>query len=361
MDNARAATLAELAELVGGTLGGDGSLRITAAKPLNEADAGHITLIDQPERIAQLDTTAATAVLKPRQIEYAGRPSIAVDNVHASFRIIFARLHPPRQRSRIGIHPTAIISPTAKIGEGVDIHPYANLGDDVHIGPGSTIHASVQLMAGCRIGRDVTIYPNVTLYENCLIGDRVTIHSGVAIGAHGFGYTSVDDRHEPAAQLGNVVIEDDVEIGAGSMVDRGTYGSTRVGEGTKIDNMVQIAHNCKIGRHNLICAQVGIGGSSSTGDYVVLAGQAGLRDHVHIGAHAVVCGMSGITNDVKEQSVMLGLPATTEREQKVRLAAISKLPELRREMRVMRRTILEIQQLLGHSVVPQPAPHDHAA
>ena len=157
------------------------------------------------------------------------------------------------------------------------------------------------------------------------------------IGAHGFGYSHVDGRHVPAAQLGYVRIGSDVEIGAGTTIDRGTYGATTIGDGTKIDNLVQIAHNCRIGRHNLICSQVGIAGSTTTGDYVVMGGQAGLRDHVHIGTGARLSAMAGITNDVPDGAVMLGIPATPEREQKLKLAALAKLPEMRQEFKAMRR------------------------
>jgi UDP-3-O-[3-hydroxymyristoyl] glucosamine N-acyltransferase len=355
------ATLAELAALVGGTLRGDGTVPITAAKPLVDAADGHITLIDQPERVAQLNASQASAVVLPYAINYWDKPSIAVENLHASFRRIFTHLHPQRVSRRVGVHPAAVVSPTARIADGVEIHATAVIGDDVQIGPGAVIHGGVQILPGCRLGREVTIFPNVTLYDDCELGDRVIIHSGAVIGSYGFGYDSSNNRHELAAQLGNVVLEDDVEIGANTTIDRGTYGATRIGAGTKIDNLVQIAHNCRIGRHNIICSQVGIAGSSITGDYVVMAGQVGVRDHVHIGAHAVVCAMSGISHNVPERAVMLGLPATTEREQKFRFAAIAKLPEMRREMRVMRRTVQELQQMLGHSVELPSSVQDHAA
>lgn len=361
MENSRATTLAELAELVGGTVRGDGSVRITAAKPLDDAAPGHITLIDQPERIGQLEACPASAVVLPRLIEYKGKPAIAVDDLHGSFRRIFAHLHPPRVNRRMGLHPSAVISPTAKIGEDVEVHPFSVIGDDVEIGAGSVIHSGVQIMAGCRLGRNVILFSNVTLYEDCVLGDRVLIHSGSVIGSYGFGYNSDEARHVLSAQLGNVVLEEEVEVGANSTIDRGAYGTTLIGAGTKIDNLVQIAHNCRIGRHNIICAQVGIAGSTSTGDHVVMAGRVGVRDHVHIGARAVICAMAGITNDVPEGATMLGAPATTEREQKFRFAAIAKLPELRKEMRQIRRTIDELQQIAGHTSDASLSVQEHAA
>jgi UDP-3-O-[3-hydroxymyristoyl] glucosamine N-acyltransferase len=185
------------------------------------------------------------------------------------------------------------------------------------------------------------------LYENSVVGDRVIIHGGAVIGAYGFGYTHVAGRHILSAQLGYVRVDNDVEIGAGATIDRGTYGATSIGEGTKIDNLVQIAHNCRIGKHNLICAQVGIAGSTSTGDYVVIGGQAGLRDHVHIGNGARLSAMAGITNNVPDGVCMLGVPATPERDQKLQLAAMSKLPEMRREFKALRRAVSDLQKAAG--------------
>ena len=175
------------------------------------------------------------------------------------------------------------------------------------------------------------------------------------IGAYGFGYSHVAGRHVLSAQLGYVRIGNDVEIGAGTTIDRGTYGATTIGDGTKIDNLVQIAHNCRIGQHNLICSQVGIAGSTTTGDYVVMGGQAGIRDHVHIGSRAMLGAMAGITNNVPDGTVMLGIPATPEREQKLKLAAVAKLPEMRKEFKAMRRAIAELEKAAG---IPASRLHD---
>ena len=194
-------------------------------------------------------------------------------------------------------------------------------------------------MAGSRIGENVTIFPNAVLYENTIVGPRCVIHANAVLGAYGFGYGFADGRHVLSAQLGNVVLGADVEIGAGSTIDRGTYGPTTIGEGTKIDDQVMVAHNCRIGRHNMLCSQVGIAGSTTTGDYVVMAGQVGVRDHVHIGDRAVLGAMAGMTNDVPAGSRMIGIPATPEREQKIKQAALSKLPEMRRQLKQLQRTV----------------------
>ncbi len=219
----------------------------------------------------------------------------------------------------------------------------ATIGDEVTIAAGTTIHSGAQVMAGCRIGENVTIFPGAVLYEDTVVGNDCLIHAGAVIGAFGFGYRQQEGQHQLSAQLGNVVIGDRVEVGANSTIDRGTYGSTRIGDGTKIDNLVQIAHNCQIGKHNLLCAQVGIAGSTSTGDYVVMAGQVGVRDHVHIGTGARIGAMAGVSNDIAPGVVAFGAPATPERDQKVLLASLAKLPEMRKQFKQVRKTLRELQ------------------
>jgi UDP-3-O-[3-hydroxymyristoyl] glucosamine N-acyltransferase len=179
------------------------------------------------------------------------------------------------------------------------------------------------------------IHPSATLYENTVVGQDVIIHAGAVLGGHGFGYRVVEGRFELSAQLGWVEIGDAVEIGSGTTIDRGTYGPTTIGEGTKIDNLVMIAHNCRIGRHNMICSQVGVAGSTSTGDWVVMAGQVGVRDHVHIGSGAVLGARSGVSNDVPEKTTVLGEPAIELRERKLQLATMTKLPEMRKQLKLL--------------------------
>jgi UDP-3-O-[3-hydroxymyristoyl] glucosamine N-acyltransferase len=194
-------------------------------------------------------------------------------------------------------------------------------------------------MAGCKLGVGVVIFPGAVLYEDTLVGDRAIIHAGAVIGCYGFGYKLVEGKHVLSAQLGHVEIGCDVEVGANTTIDRGTYGPTFIGEGTKIDNQVQIAHNCRIGRHNMLCSQVGIAGSTSTGDYVVMAGQVGVRDHVHVGDRAILGAMAGVTNDVPAGATMIGIPATPEREQKLKQAALSKLPEMRKQLKELQHAV----------------------
>ena len=249
------ATLAELAALVDGRLSGDGSLAISGAASLADARPGEITLIDRPERIEALAGSRAAAVVAPRGDLAIRLPMIQVEDVHQAFAEIVSRFRPPRARKRVGISPEAVVSPTATIAEDVDIHPLATIGDEVQIGRGTIIHSGARIMAGTRIGEGVTIFPNAVLYEDTVVGPRCVIHACAVLGAYGFGYSSSDGRHRLSAQLGNVILEAEVEIGAGTTIDRGTYGPTLIGEGTKIDNQVMIAHNCRIGRHNVLCAR----------------------------------------------------------------------------------------------------------
>jgi len=344
------ATLAELAAMVDGRLIGDASLVVSGAAPLHEAGPGQITLIDNAEKHGCLARSRAAAAVVPLSLAPNGIPVIQAENVHQAFSKMVAFFRPPRPCKRVGISPLAAVSPTAKLGRNVDVYPFATIGDDVEIGDNATIHSGVRIMDGSRIGPDSTIFPNAVLYENTVVGARCVIHANAVLGAYGFGYSSVNGRHRLAAQLGNVVVEDDVEIGAGTTIDRGTYGSTRIGEGTKIDNQVMIAHNCRIGRHNMLCAQVGIAGSTTTGDHVVMAGQVGVRDHVHIGDRAVLGAMAGVINDVPDNARMVGIPATPEREQMVKQAALSKLPEMRRELKHLQAAVERLLREHGETL-----------
>lgn len=338
------ATLAELAALVNGELIGDGTLVVHGAAPLGEAGPGFITLIDRPDKSAKLAASQASAAVVPRQYVPNGLPIIRVDDVHRAFTAIVLRFRPPRVGPPAGISPLAYVSPTARLGEGVTICAFATIGDEVEIGDRTTIHSGVHILAGSRIGPEVTVFPNAVLYENTVVGPRCVIHAGAVIGAYGFGYSQVAGRHELSAQLGNVVLEADVEIGAGTTIDRGTYGATVIGEGTKIDNQVMVAHNCRIGRHNMLCAQVGIAGSTTTGDYVVMAGQVGVRDHVRIGHRAVLGAMAGVINDIPDDARVVGIPATPEREQMVKQAVLAKLPEMRHQLKQLQATVERLRQ-----------------
>lgn len=344
MKSNRSTTLAQLAELVGGQPVGDPHLLLIDAVPLQDAGANHITLIDHEDRLRDLASSSAAAAVYPNTISDIERPGIAVADVHTAFTKIATHFRPAREASRPGRHPQALIATSAKVSPTAQIHAGAVIGEQVEIGHGTTVHTGVVVMAGSKIGDRVTIFPNTTIYEETVVGSGCTIHSNTTLGAYGFGYQQIDGQHQLSAQLGWVEIGEDVEIGANSSVDRGVYGPTRIGSGTKIDNLVQIAHNCQIGKHNLICSQVGIAGSSTTGDWVTIGGQAGIRDHVHVGARSILGGMSGVSNNVAEDIVMLGIPATPARQQRLQIAAVSKLPAMRKEFKSLRALVGDLQE-----------------
>jgi UDP-3-O-[3-hydroxymyristoyl] glucosamine N-acyltransferase len=350
-------TLAALARLVDGDVVGDGSLSIDGAATLDDATPTDITLVDAQTKADRLANAAALAVVVPRdfEIDALTKPAIVVDNVHRAFTAIVTHFRPPRRASCTGISPAATISPSARFGNDVDVHPCAFVDADVEIGAGSTIYPGARIMAGCKLGENVTVFPNAVIYEDTVIGDRCNIHASAVLGGHGFGYRIQDGSHVPGAQLGWVEIGRDVDIGACTTIDRGTYGRTLIQDGTKIDNQVMIAHNCQIGKHNIICSQVGIAGSTTTGEHVVMAGQVGIRDHVHIGTGAVLGAKTGVSNDIAEGARVFGSPATPEREKKQQLAIIAKLPEMRKKLKALARQVDQLQRDQGPSVDQQRA------
>ena len=339
-------TLAELAKLVGGTITGDENLVISGAVPAHTAEEGHITFLAHADKSSYLTHCRASAIVVPRDVKAERFATIQVDDAAAAFEIIVRHFCPPRKLRKREIHPTAIIDESVILGHDVSIDPYAVIDNEVEIGDRVTICAGVRILAGCKIGEDSVIFPNAVLYENTVVGKRCLIHACVVLGAYGFGYDSSNGTHILSQQLGNTVLGDDVEVGACSTIDRGTFGPTSVGDGTKIDNLVMIAHNCRIGKFNLICAGTGIAGSSTTGDYVVMAGRVGVRDHVHIGNGAVLGAMSGVISDIPEGARVVGIPATPEKEQMRMQVAMAKLPEMRRELKELKATVRDLQKII---------------
>jgi UDP-3-O-[3-hydroxymyristoyl] glucosamine N-acyltransferase len=344
-----AITLRELAALVNGPVvagpaAGDAAGReFRDAATLETATADEVTFVDAADKLHLLARSQAGAAIVPQGSGPLDRPTIEVADVHAAFAAVVVAFRPPRPRRRTGVSPLAVVDPSARIDADVDIHPLATVGPNVEIGAGATLHAGVHVMAGCRIGEGSELFPNAVLYENTRIGARCIIHAGAVLGAHGFGYKVVGGQYALSAQLGWVETGDDVEIGAGTTIDRGTYGPTVIGTGTKLDNQVMIAHNCRLGRHTMICSQVGVAGSTTTGDWVVMAGQVGVRDHVHIGDKAVLGARSGVSNDIEPGRTVLGEPAIDLRDRKLQLATISKLPEMRKELKQLTARITELE------------------
>jgi UDP-3-O-[3-hydroxymyristoyl] glucosamine N-acyltransferase len=326
-------TVKELAELVRGTLHGDGSVAIHAARPLGEAKPGDITFLVEPKNVAQLHSSGASAAVVPSSVPLNGIPLIQVKDPLEAFIAIVRHMRGETVAKPHGVDSRAFVHPTVTIGGGASILPFASIGEGATIGERCRIHSGVVVGRHCKLGDDVTLFPNAVIYDDCVIGNRVIIHASAVIGADGFGYRLHDGKHVKVPQLGWVEIGDDVEIGACTTVDRGTFEATRIADGTKIDNLVQVAHNCQIGKHNLLISQMGIAGSSSTGDYVVIAGQAGISDHMHIGAGAIIGAKAGVMKHVPAGQRMLGTPARPEREEKRILITLEKLPEMRKELR----------------------------
>jgi UDP-3-O-[3-hydroxymyristoyl] glucosamine N-acyltransferase len=335
------ATLEQLAALVRGRVVGDGSVSIHGARPVGEAGPGDITFIENERYARKLLTSPASAAIvgphfKPATnpgAEAPGLPMIEVDDPISAFLAVRTHLGRGGKARWVGVHPRAHVSPTARIGKDVAIYPFAYVGDESEVGDGSTIHPGAVVGDRCKLGRDVVIRPNAVLYDEVTLGDRVEIHSGTVLGGDGFGYRFIDGRHVKVPQTGRVEVGDDVEIGANCTVDRATFEATRIGEGSKIDNLVMIGHNNQIGRHNLLCGQVGIAGSCKTGDYVVMAGQAGIKDQTEIGDRVTVGAQAGVHRNVPEGQQVLGSPAIPVREQRRLFQMIARLPDMYRQLK----------------------------
>ncbi|HLN28841.1 MAG TPA: UDP-3-O-(3-hydroxymyristoyl)glucosamine N-acyltransferase [Gemmataceae bacterium] len=332
-------TLHELAELVQGQALGDPDLIVKAARPVGAAEEGDITFVETDQHAHLLHGCRASAAVVPSSFPGNGLALIRVTDPLSAFVTIVRHLHGQAEAPRHGIDARAFVDLSATIGEDASIYPFANIGAESSVGARCRIHGGAVVGRLCRLGDDVVLYPNVVLYDGTILGNRVTVHANAVIGADGFGYRLQNGRHVKVPQLGHVEIGDDVEIGACTTIDRGTFQATKIGEGTKIDNLVQIGHNCRIGRHNLFVSQIGIAGSSSTGDYVVIAGQAGIVDHVHIGDRAIIGAKAGVTKDVPAGLRMLGAPATPEREQKRVLMTLERLPEIRRDVQKIKQRL----------------------
>jgi UDP-3-O-[3-hydroxymyristoyl] glucosamine N-acyltransferase len=326
-------TVQKLAELVEGQVVGDGSAIITAARSLGDAQPGDITFVENDKHERELHACQATAVVAPPGIAGNGQALIRVDDPLGAFIVIVRHLHGRPELPPHGIDLRSCVHRTAIVGPDASVLPLAVIGEKSIVGARCRIHSGAVVGRFCRLGDDVTLFPNAVLYDGTVLGNRVVVHANAVLGADGFGYRFQEGRHTKVPQLGHVEVADDVEIGACTTIDRGTFDATRIGEGTKIDNLVQIGHNCRIGRHNMIVSQVGIAGSSSTGAHVVLAGQVGVVGHIHIGDGAIIGAKSGVTKDVPPGQRMLGHLATPERDQKRILTSLERLPEFRRDLR----------------------------
>jgi len=336
-------TLGELAKLVGGTLSGDGSILIRGVNGIKEAGPGELTFLANPKYASLLSTTKAAAVIVGRGIT-APLPAIEVANPDLAFGLIAGRLNGAAPQPPAGIHPTAVVAKDAVIGKDVSIGAHAVVEAGARVGDGTVLHAQTYVGPGAKIGPACLIYPQVVIREKCELGARVILHSGTVVGSDGFGYATDKGVHHKIPQVGIVVLEDDVELGANVTVDRARFGKTVIGRGTKIDNLVQIGHNVMTGEGCLLVSQSGVSGSTRLGKYVILAGQAGLIGHLEIGDGAIITAQSGVTKDVPPGTVMAGSPASIRTDHLKELAALSKLPEALHEIRRLRKEIEELKK-----------------
>lgn len=336
-------TAREIADRLGAELIGDPTVVISRVAPLSEATPDAISWLGGEKYLAQLALTRAGAVLLPeRRSDAPDRTCIIVADPDLALCSVLTWLMPPPPGVSAGVDPRAIIAPGARV-EGAAIGPNVIVATGAVIGAGTQLHAGVNIGPDVRIGRDCVLWPNVVVRERCTIGDRVIIHPNATIGADGFGYLQRGGKNHKIPQVGVVVIEDDVEIGANSAIDRAKSGETRIGRGTKIDNLVQIAHNVQIGNDSIIVAQCGIGGSVTLGHHVVLAGQVGIVDHMRVGDEVIVGAQSGITRDVESGGRVSGSPAVPSAEWVRTMATQRRLREMLDQLRDLIRRVERLE------------------
>ncbi len=320
-------TTAEIAKQLGGEVLGDASAMLSGFAQAAEAKPGDLTFAENAEFFALAENSAATAIIAGKEFSSAKKIIIRVANARIGFAKALAIFF-PEPKFATGIHPTAVIAASAKIDSTAHIGPHCVVGERVNIGANCVLQSGNSLGHDSILGEETHLFPNVTIYPRTQIGQRVRIHAGSVIGSDGYGYVLDGGFHRKVPQVGNVIISDDVEIGANVTIDRGALGSTKIGRGTKIDNLVQIAHNVVIGEHCIVIAQVGIAGSTKLGNYVILAGQAGLAGHLKIGDQATIAAQSGVMSDVPAGSKWFGSPAQPDKDFKRQVIALRHLPEL---------------------------------
>ncbi|BDG08338.1 UDP-3-O-(3-hydroxymyristoyl)glucosamine N-acyltransferase [Anaeromyxobacter paludicola] len=334
--------LAELAARVGGEVQGDGALRVERVAPLETAGPADLSFFSNPRyREAFEASRAGAVVLEPGAAAPAGRTVLRVKNAYLAFARISTLFHPPREPVP-EIAPQAAVHPSAHVHPSAQVMPFACVGPGAEVGARSILFPGVVLGAEARVGEDCVLYANVNVRERCVVGSRCVLQPGVVIGADGFGFAfdpvgedGSGPRHYKVPQAGNAVVEDDVELGANSCVDRATLGSTVVGRGSKIDNLVQIAHNVQVGPLSILCAQVGISGSTKLGQGVVLAGQVGLAGHLQVGDRATLLAQSGVMNDIPAGETWGGYPARPQRRWMREEALLRRLDELSRRVKAL--------------------------
>jgi len=328
--------LSELAGLIGGNITGNPDVEISGVSGIKEAHKGDITYINDKKLLKEISSTNASAVIVKNIIEGLPASMLVVSNPQYTFakalEVFYKKTAEPS-----GISDKAVVGKNVTIGNDVSVHPFVCIGDNVVLGSRVTIYPGVHIEDGVTIGDNSLIYSNATLRTNVTVGCNVIIHSGTVIGSDGFGYVMENGMHYKIPQVGGVIIEDNVEIGANVTIDRATTGNSIIGSGTKIDNLVQIGHNVKIGKNCIIISQVGISGSVEIGDGAILAGQVGVRDHIKIGTRAMVGAQSGIGSDIPEGKIYSGSPAIPHKAWLRAQSIYAKLPEYIKRLQELER------------------------
>lgn len=343
-------TLGEIAALIGAAGPPDPSAPITGVATLHEAGPGDLSIVASEAYAAQAATTRAAALIVQRRIklpDQTGQVIFVVDDAELAMAKVLALFAPAQPRPAPGIDSAARVSSTAIIAEGVAVAANVFIGERVRLGARSILHPGVYLGDDAVVGEDCRLFPNVVIRERVTLGNRVVIHSGSVLGTDGFGYRWDGTKHAKVPQIGTVVVEDDVEIGSCVCIDRAKYSTTRIGRGTKIDNLVQVGHNVQIGPHCIIVGQVGLAGSSTLGTGVVLGGQAAVRDHIVLGDGAMVAACSGVVEDVPPKTIMSGTPALPHRQSLREQAALRRLPDIVSQMRKMQEEIEALKKRLA--------------
>jgi len=339
-------TLGELARHLGAELVGSPEQVVVAVRPLDEAGPQHLSFLHNPKYVAQARSSRAGAILVKDAELLPDRTLLVTPEPYLAMARALELLHPAR-RPAPGVHPSAVVAEDAVLGSGVWIGPQAVVGAGCRIGDGALIGAGCVLGPEAEIGRDTVLHPRVVIEDGCRVGARCILHAGVVIGSDGFGFATVGGVHHKVPQVGIVVVEDDVELGANVCVDRATLGETRIGRGTKVDNLVQIAHNVQVGEGSLLVAQVGISGSTRLGHHVVMAGQSGAAGHLKIGDQAVVGAKSAVIKDVPDGAFVSGIPARPHREWLAANAALRRLEGMRSRLKELEEAVAELRSKLG--------------
>jgi UDP-3-O-[3-hydroxymyristoyl] glucosamine N-acyltransferase len=329
---------AEVANYLQGRVIGDPATVLRGFAPADRAQPGDLTFAENETFFARAEQSAASAIIVSGPFHSERKTLIQVPDARVAFAKALT-LFFPEQRPAPGVHPTAVIAPSATVDPTAHIGPHCVVGERVRIGPRCVLHAGDFVGDDSRLGEEVILFPNVTLYARTEVGNRVRIHAGAVIGADGFGYVQDHGVHRKVPQIGHVIIGDDVEIGANTTIDRGALGPTIIGKGTKIDNLVMIAHNVEVGEHCLLIGQVGIAGSTKLGNYVVLAGQVGVAGHLQIGHRVTVAAQSGVMNNIPEGERWLGSPAQPDKETKRQLVALRHLPEALKRLAALEKKV----------------------